>query len=160
MQVTRTFTHRTNGKFGTVTLTCGETEWTLDGKPLPQASVEYLLRIALESLQVISAGTKSREEAEAAFNRKRRALLAGTIGARRTARLGYSRFIPQLMHNRLSPENKAKHDAMGSERRGMFLLSLFDKLSPTEQKQTEELARQAEEADLSAKEAARVGMKL
>ena len=85
MQITRTFTHRAYGPIATATLAHGNVGWTLDGKPLPQASVEYLLGFALQSLQDAYAGAKSPETAKAAYAAKHNRLIEGTVGARRQA---------------------------------------------------------------------------
>lgn len=82
MEINRTFTHRTFGEIGSAALVANVTDVTLDGKVLPEASVEYLLHFALQSLQDAYAGAKTDAEAKAAWEKKRDALLAGTVGVR------------------------------------------------------------------------------
>lgn len=84
MEIIRNFTHRTFGAVGTATLSADVSGATLDGKPLPDASVEYLLNFALQSLQDAYAGAKTEAEAKAMWAKKRDALIAGTIGVRGT----------------------------------------------------------------------------
>lgn len=79
--VTRQFAHRTFGAIGSVAL-AGTAQLTLDGKPLPSGSVEYLLIFALQSLQDAYAGAQSADEAKANWEKKRDRLLDGTIGVR------------------------------------------------------------------------------
>lgn len=82
MQTTRTYAHKTHGKIGQATLSAPDGKWTLDGKPIPEAGVAHLLNFALQTLQDAYAGSNSLLEAEAAFNKKRDAILNGTIGVR------------------------------------------------------------------------------
>jgi hypothetical protein len=80
--VNRTFARRADDKaIGEVSLK-GKAELTLDGKTLPAASVEYLANFGLQSLQDAYAGKESYEDAKAAWEAKRDALIAGTIGVR------------------------------------------------------------------------------
>lgn len=80
--ITREFNHRTFGHIGKVTLEHDVKVMKLNGMPLPADSIEYLLTFALQSLQDAYAGTKTEAEATAAFEKKRDAVIAGTIGAR------------------------------------------------------------------------------
>lgn len=82
MQTTRTYTHKTHGKIGQATLTAPDGEWTLDGKPIPESGVAHLLNFALQTLQDAYAGANSPVEAQGAFEKKRDAILNGTIGVR------------------------------------------------------------------------------
>lgn len=82
MEITRTYTHRVFGLIGDATFTAPDGKYTLDGKTLPDASVEHLLRFALQTLQDAYAGAKTADEATAAFEKKRDAIIAGTIGTR------------------------------------------------------------------------------
>lgn len=82
MQVNRIFSHRTHGRIGMVTLGEEKGKWTLDGKELPAASVEYLMTFALQSLQDAYAGADDLAAAQGAFEKKRDAIIAGAIGQR------------------------------------------------------------------------------
>lgn len=79
---TRGYNHRTFGQIGTVELVIDNAVWFLDGKEIPKVSREYLLNFALQSLQDAYAGSENLTEATAAFEKKRDAILAGTIGVR------------------------------------------------------------------------------
>lgn len=82
MQTVREFNHRTFGAIGRVVLEADVSVMKLNGKPLPEGSVEYLLNFALQSLQDAYAGAKNASEAQGAFNTKLDRLVAGTIGVR------------------------------------------------------------------------------
>lgn len=82
MEVTRTFTHRTYGNIGSVELVAPKGKWTLDGKELPEQSVDHLLHFALQTLQDAYAGSKTADEAKGAFDGKYDKLVNGTIGTR------------------------------------------------------------------------------
>lgn len=55
---------------------------TLNGVKLPDASIEYLLTFALQSLQDAYAGAKTEAEAKGAFEKKLKAVQDGTVGVR------------------------------------------------------------------------------
>lgn len=55
---------------------------TLDGQTLPHSSVEYLLNFALQSMQDAYAGADSLNAAIGAFEKKRDAIINGTLGTR------------------------------------------------------------------------------
>lgn len=80
--ITRSFTHRTFGAIGTVTLVGPKGKYMLNDHELPEASVNHLLTFALQTLQDAYAGAKSTDEALGAFNGKLDKLLNGTIGTR------------------------------------------------------------------------------
>lgn len=82
MEINRSFSHRTFGAIGSVVLDETKGKWTLDGKPLPEASVAHLMTFALQTLQDAYAGAKSAEEAKSAFETKLGKLVDGTIGTR------------------------------------------------------------------------------
>jgi len=146
MKITRTFTHRAYGPIATATLAHGNAGWTLDGKPLPQASVEYLLGFALQSLQDAYAGAKSPEAAKTAYAAKRNRLIEGTVGARREALPPHFRYVRQLVRNALSAENKARYDAAQPKDRNKFLADLFNRLDETKRERIEATARTMFEA--------------
>ncbi len=56
----------------------------LDGNVLGAASIEYLMTFALQSMQDAYAGADSLSAAIGAFEKKRDAIIAGTIGVRGT----------------------------------------------------------------------------
>lgn len=80
--IVREFNHRTFGHIGKVTLEHDVKVMKLNGMPLGAESIEYLLTFALQSLQDAYAGAKTEAEAQAAFAKKRDAVIAGTIGTR------------------------------------------------------------------------------
>lgn len=82
MQTLREFNHRTFGQIGRVVLEADVKVVKLNGKPIPDQSVEYLLNFALQSLQDAYAGAKNEAEAQGAFGTKLDKLIAGTIGLR------------------------------------------------------------------------------
>lgn len=80
--INRAFVSRSFGDIGKVTFTAPKGEYAIDGKALPESSVNHLLMFALQTLQDSYAGAKDAAEAQGAFNGKLDKLLAGTIGAR------------------------------------------------------------------------------
>lgn len=80
-EFTRSFIHRTFGDIGSVEVT-GEATVALDGKALPDTSVQYLMNFALQSLQDAYAGAKDATEAGANWQKKLDALIEGTVGVR------------------------------------------------------------------------------
>lgn len=83
LTVTRAFAKRNEGQISNVTFSVeGATKFTIDGKELPDSSVEYLLTFALQSLQDAYAGAKSLDEAKTMFGAKYEKLIAGKIGVR------------------------------------------------------------------------------
>ena len=80
--ISRAFNHRAFGTVGSVALVADVASVTLDGKKLPDSSVEYLLNFALQSLQDAYAGAKTSDEAKASWDKKRDAIIAGTLGQR------------------------------------------------------------------------------
>lgn len=74
-----------SGRIGSTVLEVkseGDIVVTLDGKVLPAGSVEYLLNFALQSMQDAYAGADSLSAAIGAFEKKRDAIINGTLGAR------------------------------------------------------------------------------
>ena len=81
--VDRAFAHKTHGDIGSCKLVVDDNgRWLLDGKELPESSIEYLLTFSLQSLQDAYAGAKDAAEAVGAFEGKRDKLIEGTIGVR------------------------------------------------------------------------------
>lgn len=81
-EISRGFTHRTFGDIGQVVMSGEAANFAINGKTLPETSVEYLLNFALQSLQDSYAGAKTAIEAAANFDKKLNALIEGTIGVR------------------------------------------------------------------------------
>lgn len=82
-EVKRSFAHRTHGDIGEATLAVtAKGKLVLDGKELPDASAEYLLTFALQSLQDAYAGAADNAECVGAFEAKRDKIIEGTIGVR------------------------------------------------------------------------------
>ena len=78
--IKRTFARRADDEpIGTVTLK-GEASLSINDKPLPGKSIEYLANFALQSLQDAYAGAGSYDEACTAWKSKLDKLVAGTIG--------------------------------------------------------------------------------
>lgn len=80
--IERSFVKRNEGTISNVRLEAQVSKMTLDGKELPDSSVEYLLNFALQSLQDAYAGGKTLDECKALFAKKYDRLLAGQIGVR------------------------------------------------------------------------------
>lgn len=87
-KINRTYEHRTFGAVGAVELEVNGGEWTLDGKALPQSSVEHLMMFALQTLQDAYAGAKDAGEAKALWSKKLDRLIAGGIGVRQGGGVG------------------------------------------------------------------------
>lgn len=160
MNVERIFSHRTHGRIGHVELVVDKGKWTLDGQELPAASVEYLLRFSLQSLQDAYAGADNAAEATAAWEKKRDALIAGTIGVRSGSggEEPHMPFVRRLIRQALGADNKAKYDAIPSDdqkARADFLNGLFDGLDEEKRSKVEDMAKEQHAADLAAKKAAK-----
>jgi hypothetical protein len=82
MQTVRNFAHKRFGDIGRVVLESDVKVIKLNGKPLPEQSVEYLLNFALQSLQDAYAGAESADEAKANFAKRFERLIEGKIGVR------------------------------------------------------------------------------
>jgi hypothetical protein len=110
--ITREFNHRTFGAIGKVTLEYDVTTMKLNGMPLGADSVEYLLTFALQSLQDAYAGAKTEAEAQAAFAKKRDAVIAGTIGQRTSSGISEeTRVARQVVRALLKAKFGAKSQA-------------------------------------------------
>lgn len=81
VNVTREFNHRKHGAIGKVVMT-GDATFKIDGKDLPDNSVEYLVNFALQSLQDAYAGSDNAKDAITAFDAKLKNIVDGTIGQR------------------------------------------------------------------------------
>lgn len=71
-----------SGRIGSVEMSAGITGISINGKELPEASINYLLNFSLQSLQDAYAGAEDLTEATANWEKKLAALLDGTIGVR------------------------------------------------------------------------------
>ncbi|HEY9155570.1 MAG TPA: hypothetical protein VIM69_10585 [Opitutaceae bacterium] len=80
--IERHFAKRNEGTISNVKLEVNVQSVHLDGKELPDSSVEYLLTFALQSLQDAYAGAKTLPEAKAMFAKKYDKLIEGKIGVR------------------------------------------------------------------------------
>ena len=78
----RSYAHKVYGQIGTVTMTSPAGDWTLNGQPLPERSVDHLLTFALQTLQDAYAGADSTDAAKKKFDDKLAKLIAGTLGVR------------------------------------------------------------------------------
>jgi hypothetical protein len=82
MQTVRNFAHKRFGEIGRVVLEADVKVVKLNGKPIPEGSVEYLLNFALQSLQDAYAGAENADEAKANFAKRFERLIEGKIGVR------------------------------------------------------------------------------
>jgi hypothetical protein len=82
LAIARTFDHKVHGRVGVIQMQADVGLFTIDGKTLPQSSVEYLLTFALQSFQDAYAGAENAEDAVGRFNKKLDRVIAGTIGLR------------------------------------------------------------------------------
>lgn len=80
--IARAFDHKTHGRIGTVEMVANVTDITINGKKVPDASIEYLLTFALQNLQDAYAGADNATDAEARWAKKLDRLLKGEIGTR------------------------------------------------------------------------------
>lgn len=110
MLIKREYNHRTFGLIGSVALEAEVAAVKIDGKLIPDDSVEYLLNFALQSLQDAYAGAKTTAEAKASWAKKLDAIIAGSVGVRsggtsvsEEVRIGRS-----IMREQLRKANKAK----------------------------------------------------
>lgn len=78
----RSYAHKVYGQLGAVTMTSPDGEWTLNGQPLPERSIDHLLTFALQTLQDAYAGADSATVAWTKFGDKLAKLIAGTLGTR------------------------------------------------------------------------------
>lgn len=78
----RSYAHKVYGQIGAVTMTSPAGDWTLNGAPLPERSVDHLLTFALQTLQDAYAGVDSTDAAKTKFGDKLAKLIAGTLGTR------------------------------------------------------------------------------
>lgn len=78
----RSYAHKVYGQIGAVTMTSPAGDWTLNGAPLPERSVDHLLTFALQTLQDAYAGADSTDAAKTKFGDKLAKLIAGTLGTR------------------------------------------------------------------------------
>jgi hypothetical protein len=113
-EVERAFAHREHGDIGTAKLAIdAKGKWSLDGKELPDSSVEYLMTFALQSLQDAYAGCKTPDECKGAFEGKRDKIIEGTIGMR-TGGAGVDEFTTvarMIVRKAFKDNNPAKSDA-------------------------------------------------
>ena len=126
-----------SGHIGGVKLTLSskaDIEVTLDGKPLGANAINHLLNFALQTLQDAYAGAASLAEAKGAFEKKRDAILEGTIGVRQSGdgeseELRVSRKImaEKLRAKFKGTEKWAVFEALGADERNAKLDELFAK---------------------------------
>ncbi len=70
------------GRIGVATLVVDYESATLMGEMLSEKSFDYLLNFSLQSMQDAYAGAQSLDEAIASFEKKRAAIIDGSIGTR------------------------------------------------------------------------------
>jgi len=112
MQINREFNHRTFGHIGKVFLESDVTTVKLNGKPIPESSIEYLLTFALQSLQDAYAGAKTEAEAKGGWEKKLDAIVGGTLGARGTGGVTVSEEVAvgRIIVRRLYKEQIGKEE--------------------------------------------------
>ena len=120
------------GEISNVTLAADVKSVFLDGKELPDSSVEYLLRFALQSLQDSYAGAKNLQEAIGMFGAKYDKLIAGKINVRESGGDSVSdeiRIGRKLMRAaiRANPENWKKFAELSEENQIDRLDALLEK---------------------------------
>lgn len=166
MFVTRNYVKREteksdwNGAIGAVKLEAPDGKWMLDGKELSADSIEYLMGFALQSLQDAYAGAKSLADATAAFEKKRTAIIEGTLGQRGggAEEEPHMRYVRQIIRKALGAKNKEAYDAIGSDeqaKRKDFLDGLFASLDDAKRATVEKEAKRLLKIDLDAKRAAK-----
>lgn len=124
-----------SGAIGAVELKIDNGVWFIDGKEIPKISREYLLNFALQSLQDAYAGAENLTEAVAAFEKKRDALLAGTIGVRgetvdetvHVARIIVRRYLKLV--KKPIPETDAEIDAIFAKNETVFAPMVDEELA-------------------------------
>lgn len=82
MQTVREYTHKTFGSIGKIVLESDVKTIKLNGKPIPEASIEYLLTFALQAFQDAYAGAENADGAKAAWEKKLDRVIEGKIGVR------------------------------------------------------------------------------
>lgn len=82
MQTVRNFAHKRFGEIGRVVLEADVKTVKLNGKPIPEGSIEYLMNFALQSLQDAYAGATDEAEAKASWQKRFDRLVEGKIGVR------------------------------------------------------------------------------
>lgn len=82
MQTVREYTHKTFGAIGKIVLESDTSVIKLNGKPIPESSVEYLLTFALQAFQDAYAGAKDAAEAVTNFDKKLERVMEGKLGVR------------------------------------------------------------------------------
>ena len=123
---------------------------TLDGKELSLNSVMHLLNFSLQTLQDAYAGAASLSEAKGAFDKKRDAILNGTIGVRGTSdgESEETRVIRKIVFAKIKAQFKgseklAAFEALSSDERNAKLDANFAKneatLRPEVEKEMERL---------------------
>jgi hypothetical protein len=82
MQVVREYAHKEHGSIGRIVLETDASVIKLNGKPIPEGSMEYLLTFALQAFQDAYAGAKNKDEAQSGFDKRFQRVLEGKIGVR------------------------------------------------------------------------------
>ena len=83
ISVSRTFVHRTHGTVcDTLAFTAPAGEYVLDGQPLEDDAVQFLLNFALQTFQDAYAGADSLDECQKAFSTKLDRVKANEMGTR------------------------------------------------------------------------------
>lgn len=151
--IVREFNHRTYGAIGRVVLEADVKVLKVNGKPVPDSSVEYLLTFALQSLQDAYAGAKNEAEAKGAFEGKLAKLMEGSIGVR-TGGSGVSeetRVARQIVATMLRTkyastweEVKDLDDDAKNERLDAIFAKNEEKLRPAVDARLEELRKERE----------------
>ena len=129
--IARAFDHKAHGRIGIVNMEADCKQVTIDGKVLPDSSVEYLLTFALQNLQDAYAGAESADDAKGRFAKKLDRLIAGTIGTREAGdgASAETRMVRTVLGDMLRQAGKWKEiiGALDEDKRAAKLDEIFAK---------------------------------
>lgn len=151
----RSYAHKVYGQIGTVTMTSPAGEWTLNGAPLPERSVDHLLTFALQTLQDAYAGADSTDAAKTKFGDKLAKLLAGTLGTRSAsgdAPDAETRHMRMIMRSLVAANfGKLAWKAMEEEEKVEYIDAAYDGLEDEDRAAIDEAVAEAIAAEKRAK---------
>lgn len=131
----------------------GELSATLNGKPLGEAMIGYLMNFSLQSMQDAYAGASSLTEATAWFEKKLEAVQNGTVGARQSSGVSEEITVQRIVARaaylasaKVSEADKTAFKEMSDDAANALLDGLFaknrEKLAEAVAKKTAERAEQ------------------
>lgn len=129
----------------------GELSATLNGKPLGEAMLQYLLNFSLQSMQDAYAGAASLTEATSWFEKKLDAIQNGTIGSRGGSGVSEETIVQRLVARaaylasaKVSDSDKEAFKKLDDEKANELIDGIFaknaEKLSAAVEKKTAERA--------------------